>query len=192
MSTLGDLLERRKDTIVERWVDEVLSAYPADGAALLRQQRDPFANPLGHGVREGSRGIFGYILGGMSEESLREHLDQILRIRAVQELTPSQAVSFVFSLRLIVREVIPEAEAETRHRDELMALDRTIDQVAMAAFDLYTARREELNRIRINEVKRQVAWVFYRMNRKAGDSGDVLEDPNHMDPELEYVEREDL
>ena len=31
-----------------------------------------------------------------------------IRIRAVQEMTPGQALSFVFSLRSIVRDVIPE------------------------------------------------------------------------------------
>ena len=178
VTTFGDLLERRKDTIVDRWVDEVLSAYPSDAAALFRKQRDPFANPLGHSVREGTRGVLQAILQGMPAEKLREDLDRILRIRAVQDLTPTQAVSFVFSLRSIVRDVVPEAEGEARHRDELAALDRKIDQVALAAFELYTARREELNRLRINEVKRQVAWTFERMNRGRDEPEDVVEDAN--------------
>jgi len=63
--TFGDLLEKRKDTIIGRWETEVLSAYPPDAAALLSAQRDPFANPLGHSVREGTRGIFHAILNGM-------------------------------------------------------------------------------------------------------------------------------
>ena len=158
--TFGELLEKRKDTIVERWVDAVLSAYPSESAALFQAQRDPFANPLGHSVREGTRGIFQTILDGMDQEDLRTHLDKIVRIRAIQQLTPSEALSFVFSLRSIVRELIPEAVADARYREDLAEMDRKIDGVALAAFDLYAARREEVSQLRINEVKRQVAWAF--------------------------------
>jgi hypothetical protein len=158
--TFGDLLEKRKDTIVERWVDAVLSAYPSESAALFQAQRDPFANPLGHSVREGTRGIFQTILDGMDQEDLRTHLDKIVRIRAIQQFTPSEALSFVFSLRSIIRELIPEAAADARYREELADMDRKIDGVALAAFELYAARREEVSQLRINEVKRQVAWAF--------------------------------
>ena len=139
---LGDLLEERKDAIVGRWGDAVLSAYPDDAAALLRAQKDPFANPLGHSVREGTRGIFQAILGEVDQEALREALDKIVRIRAVQELPPTEALSFVFSLRKIVREVVPESEEGTRHQEDLREMDRKIDGVALTAFELYSERRE--------------------------------------------------
>jgi hypothetical protein len=190
--TFGDLLETRKDTIVDRWVDEVLSAYPSDAAALFRKQRDPFANPLGHSVREGVRGVFQAILDGMPEEPLHEHLDRILRIRAVQEITPTEAVSFVFPLRAIVREVIPEAEEEKRHRGGLAALDRTIDQVALAAFELYAARREELSRLRVNEVKRQVAWFFEKMRGPDAGPDEMFEESNRQTSAYDNAQGEDL
>ena len=174
--TFGDLLEERKDTIVERWVDAVLSAYPSDSAALFRAQQDPFANPLGHNVREGTRGVFQTILDGMDPEKLRTHLDQIIRIRAVQDLTPSQALSFVFSLRTIVREVIPEAGANERHQADLAALDKKIDAVALAAFELYSAMREELAQLRIQEVKRQMGWVLDKINQRDAVPEEVSED----------------
>ncbi len=167
----GDLLEERKDTIVERWVDAVLAAYPSDAAALFRKQQDPFANPLGHHVREGTRGLFQTMLDGMDRERLRTHLDQIIRIRAVQDLTPSQALSFVFSLRSIVRDVVPEATAKGRFKTDLEALDENIDAVALAAFEMYSAMREELADLRVKEVKRQVAFVLEKMNQ--GNEGQV-------------------
>ena len=184
-------MEERKDAIASRWVDAVLSAYPEDAAALFRRQQDPFANPLGHHVREGTRGILGTILDGSDPEEVREDLDRIVRIRAVQELTPGEALGFVFSLRSIVREVIPEAETDPRHRKELARLDRAIDQVALVAFDLYAARREEVSRLRINEVKRQVAWIFEKLNRR-GDPMDAPEDSNRRIPGDDTVHREDL
>jgi hypothetical protein len=190
--TFRDLLEERKDTIVDRWVDEVLSAYPSDAAALFRVQQDPFSNPLGHSVREGTRGIFRAIMGGMDQEELRSHLDQIIRIRAVQDLTPSQALSFVFSLRSIVRDVIPEAKANGGHQDELAALDQKIDETAVAAFELYSAMREELAQLRVKEVRRQVAFVLDKMNRQGEGPEGVLEDSSQKTSTHQNEHREDL
>jgi len=190
--TFGDLLEERKDTIVERWVDAVLSAYPSESAALFQAQRDPFANPLGHSVREGTKGVFQTILDGMDREELRTHLDKIVRIRAVQQFTPSEALSFVFSLRSIVQDVIPEAETDVRYRKGLTEMNHTIDEVALAAFELYAARREEVSQLRISEVKRQVTWVMAKVNREDEGSEGVLEDSSYQTPTYDNVQGEDL
>ena len=192
METFGDLIELRKDTIVERWVDAALSSYPSESAALFRQQQDPFANPLGHGVREGIRGVIETILNGMDPEELRARLDEIVRLRAVQQLTPAAALSFVFSLRSIVREVIPEAVVESRYRKGLSELDDKIDAIALAAFDVYAARREEVSQLRINEVKRQVAWVLQKMNRQDEGDGDLMEESKLKISTYDNVQREDL
>jgi len=192
VGTFGDLLEERKDTIVERWVDAVLSAYPSESAVLFQAQKDPFSNPLGHSVREGTRGIFQTILDGMDSEDLRIHLDKIVRIRAVQQFTPSEALSFVFSLRSIVREVIPEAETDAHHRQGLAEMDRKIDEVALAAFELYAARREEVSQLRINEVKRQVTWVMGKINREDEGPEEMLEDSSYQTSTYDNVQGEDL
>ena len=189
--TFGDLIEARKDTIERRWVDAVLSAYPSEAAVLFRTQRDPFANPLGQSVREGTRGILQTMLNGMDQGELRSHLDKIVRIRAVQQFTPSQALSFIFSLRSIVREVIPEAEADARLAAGLAELDTRIDEVALAAFDLYAARREEVTGLRINEVKRQVAWVLGKVNQRYKVAED-MKDSSHKTSTYDNVQREDL
>jgi hypothetical protein len=190
--TFEDLLEEREHTIVQRWEDAVFSVYPSDSAALFRAQQDPFSNPLGRSVREGTRGLFQTIRDGMDPEKLRAYLDQIVRIRAVQELTPSQALSFVFSLRSIVREVVPEAQAEARYRKELLALDEKIDEVALAAFEIYASMREEVSRLRIAEVKRQVSWVMEKINRQGDGLEEVLEDSSQQTSAYENVQREDL
>jgi hypothetical protein len=195
--TFGDLLEERKDTIVERWVDAVLAAYPSDSAAIFQAQKDPFANPLGHTVRESTKGVFQVILDGMDRDELRKQLDPIVRIRAVQQLTPPEALSFVFALRSIVQDTIPEAKADPRHGGGIAKLNEQIDQVALAAFELYAARREEVSQLRIGEVKRQVAWVMAKINKQdqalASEAAeDVLEDSSQKTSTYDNVHREDL
>lgn len=188
----GDLIDARLDAIVERWGDAVLSAYPPDSAALFRAQQDPFANPLGASVRKGTRGVLGAMLNDMDQEGLRSHLDEIIRIRAVQQMTPAEALAFVFSLRSIVREVVPEAEADPRYREDLAELDRKVDKVALSAFEIYAARREEVSELRINEVKRQVSWVMGKMNRQDDGPEEPTEDSTTRTSTYENVQREDL
>jgi hypothetical protein len=189
---LGDLLEARLDTIVDRWGDAVLSAYPPDSAALFRAQQDPFANPLGHSVRKGTNGVLRAILNEMDRGELQSHLDEIIRIRAVQQLTPAEALAFVFSLRSIVRDVVPEAEADPRYRRDLAEMDRKIDEVALSAFEIYAARREEVSELRIKEVKRQVSWVMGKMNQQDEGPEEPTEDSNTKTSTYENVQREDL
>ena len=164
--TIGELLRERQDTIVQRWAEAVFSSYPEDGAVLFARQQDPFANPVGKRVRDGTRGVFQAILNGMPAEDLRSHLDLVLRIRAVQDFSPSEALSFVFTLRSIVRDVVPELETDPRLRKDRMELEKTIDRVALAAFEVYTSCREELSALRVKEMKRQVSWVFEKLGKR--------------------------
>jgi len=189
---IGELLKERTDTIIERWVEVVLSSYPSEAAALFQKQKDPFANPIGGTVRRGTRGIFQAILNGMDPDELRSHLDEIVRVRAVQDFTPSQALSFVFSLRSIVREVIPELDADPRFHREMTELDAKIDRVALTAFDVYAESREEVSQLRVKEIKRQVAWVFEKMNQRDAAGAEPTMAPDGPTPAHENVQREDL
>jgi hypothetical protein len=189
---IGELLKERTDTIIERWVEIVLSSYSPEAAVLFQKQKDPFANPIGASVRKGTRGVFEAILDGMDKEALRSHLDEIVRARAVQEMHPSQALSFVFTLRSIIRDVIPELEADPRFHREVADLDEMIDRVALTAFDVYTECREEVSQLRINDVKRQVAWVFEKMNQSNAEDPGPIEAPDGSTPASENVQREDL
>jgi len=190
--SMRDLLNERMDTILERWVEAVLSAYPSDAAVLFQKEQDPFANPIGASVREGTRGVLQAILDGMDQEGLRSHLDRIVRVRAVQDFAPSQALSFVFSLRAVIRDTLPELDADPRLRREMAGLDEEIDRVALAAFDLYAERREEVSQLRVNEVKRQVAWVFEKMNQRDARVSAPGESREGEGPAYENVQREDL
>ncbi len=190
--SIGDLLRKRTDAIVHRWGEEVFSSYPRDAAILFQQQQDPFANPIGRSVRDGTRGVFLAILNGMDRDELRSHLDEIVRIRAVQQFSPSQALSFVFALRSIIREVIPELDADPRLRREVAELDEKIDRVALMAFDVFAERREAVNQLRIKEVKRQVAWVFQKINQRDGGFESDPDVPEGEIPLPETVKREDL
>jgi hypothetical protein len=166
MMMLGELLQERKDAVVQRWLDDVLATYPEDGSRAFEREKDPFANPVGHSLREGTRGIFEALLDGMDTERIGNHLVEIIKIRAVQQFSASQAVAFVFSLKGAIRQELGSAASDPAIAAELHDVETQIDRIALAAFDVFLQCREQLLELRINEVKRSVAWTVERLNRR--------------------------
>ena len=173
----GELLQQRKDAIIERWVEAALSAYAEEASAAFQRQKDPFANPIGHRLRTGTREIFETLLDGTDDARIRQHLHEIISIRAIQEFPASRAVGFVFELKGAVRAELGGLAADPRFVSELARLDGQVDRIVLTAFDVFVQCRERVCELRINEIKRQVSWIMGKMN--AGDS----------DPEPSQVDR---
>ncbi len=190
MMMLGELLQQNKDDIVERWLEAALSAYPAEGSAAFQRQKDPFANPVGHRLRMGTREIFEALLDGMDGAKIRQHLHEIISIRAVQELPPSRTVGFVFELKDAIRKELGGAAEDPKFASELARLDGQIDRIGLDAFDVFAECRERLCELRVNEVKRQVSWIVDKMNARGSDSASAQFDRDVTTPEETDVQRE--
>lgn len=160
---MRQVLETKKDAILERWLDEVVAPYSEEGGAFFRGRRDRFANPVGHTIREGTRAVLDGVLAEAELDAFREPLARMLQVRAVQEMSASQAVGFVLALKRALRAEAGELENCTR-AGELVALEERVDRVALLAFDLFTEIREDLARVRIREVERHVSWIVSRLN----------------------------
>ena len=141
------------ETILEQWFAQAIESYPRLTAQFLAAERDAFRNPVGHSLREGMAVLLQEILGEMKANRIAPALDGIVRIRAVQDLTPSQAVGFIFLLRPILLGAGPPRPAMVEAR---------IDQMALMAFDHYMQCREQIARIRANEAKRKTRSALHR------------------------------
>lgn len=161
--TIRELLRKNRSAIVERWQEYALADYQGDATAFFRSQRDRFANPVGHSLRSGTDALFNGLLDGMTAQEACAHLDGIIKARAIQDLSPSQAVSFVFGLKRAIRAEIGGEISGPLMAAELTEIDAQIDQIALFAFDIYTKCREKVAELRINEVKRNVAAVMERL-----------------------------
>jgi len=84
---------------------------------------------------------------------------------ALQELTAPQAVGFVFGLKDAIRAEIGPANGDPDLWSQLADLERRIDEIALAAFDVFVECREKVCELRVNEVKRQVAWATERQSQ---------------------------
>ena len=156
-----EALARRRGAIVAEWFERTIESYPDQSSRFLRGEKDPFRNPVGHTLREGLAVLFDELLAGMDSSRITAALDSIVRIRAVQDSTPSQAVGFLFLLKRILREEEPEMEPAE--------IDTRIDGMILLAFDLYMKCREKIYEIRAAEAQRRV-FVPERVRLKRGEA----------------------
>ena len=165
--TLRDLLHSRRAAIQKRWLEKTLETYAPDTSAFFKRQKDQFANPVGQALRAGTQTMVDCLLDEdeMDAEKICSALEEIIKIRSIQDFTPAQAVSFVFSLRPVIREEL-KGELDTARLAELARFEIRIDQLALFAFDVYVKCRERLYEIRVSEVKRSVSGLMRRLNRE--------------------------
>lgn len=167
--TFGGLLRQHQDAIVKRWFDAILATYPAESAAAFTRQKDPFANPVGNGLRVATRKIFDAMLDGPDAKAIHESLHEIVKVRAIQQFSAAQAVSFVFQLRQAVRTELGTVAQDASVAGELAEFDGQVDQIALAAFDIFVQCREQVFELRVNEVKRRVSWVMDKVTKRDSD-----------------------
>ena len=165
MMTLKDLLHSRRAAIEKRWLEKTLESYAPDASAFFERQKDQFANPVGQALRAGTRTMLDCLLGEMDAEKVCGCLEEIVKIRSIQDFTPAQALSFVFSLKQVIREEF-EGDLDADKSAELVQFEARIDQLALFAFDVYVKCRERLYEIRVSEVKRSVSGLMRRLNRE--------------------------
>jgi len=163
---LANLLTQKKTQIVDRWIKLLYDSYPAQTAIFLKKEKDKFDNPVGYQIARGLNALFAALVQEMETEQLLAALDEVIRIRALQDCSPSLALAFIFLLKNVVREELSEDLEKQNLAAELQDLDSRIDGLALLGFDVYTQRREKLNEIRINEVKNRVSGLL----RKSGMS----------------------
>ena len=147
---LAEILAEKRRRILDVWIARTLSGYKSP--TFFLQARDPFANPVGALIRDGLEQVFDLLLREAEDEAFVRPLDQVLRIRAVQAFSPSQAVVPFLELKWAAREELGELEPGPLAR-QLAEFECAAERVALTAFDLYCRCREELYRGRLKEVR---------------------------------------
>jgi hypothetical protein len=148
---LANVLKSHRESIVERWVEYTLSTYKS--SAFFLKEKDLFANPVGGNVRQALEKLFDLLVGNADSKESIAPLEQIMRIRSVQEFTASQAVAPIHAVKHIIRDILA-AEKETHGLvNDLYDFEFAVDLAVLAAFDIYMQCRERLYMVRINEIK---------------------------------------
>lgn len=152
---LRDLLKRKQARIEEEFFRRIAAAYPEEAASILSTGQDPFLNPMGATIRQGAAVIVHGLVNDLTPDQMAPSVEQIVRIRAVQDFTPSEAVSFIFLLKQVVSEEVQHTGEDLELNTELDQLSSSIDALALKAFDVYVACRERIADIRIKEAHKE-------------------------------------
>lgn len=161
---LRDILSEKKASILERWFDKILETYPTEATGFLRNKKKQFTNPVGYTFSQGLESLFNELIEerDLDLDKLSPVLEDILRIRAVQGLSPSQELAFLFHLKGMVRDALEGGG--TSDAEGLERLDSKIDELALVSFDIYMKCREKIYELKANELKNMTYRLLQRAN----------------------------
>lgn len=162
---LDKLLLKKRSTLIKKWRAVIIESYPIDGQRFFKKEKNRFSNPVGQTIAEDTEILFDALTTGDDPDKISSSLDNIIRIRAVQDFKPSQAIGFVLQLKKLIRaELAMNHQDEAELKNELEVLEDRIENAALLAFDIYSQCRQKIYEIRVHEVKNQVGKLLERAN----------------------------
>ncbi|MBT8383972.1 MAG: RsbRD N-terminal domain-containing protein [Ignavibacteria bacterium] len=146
-------LLKYNSSIVNKWIKLILDSYSTESSNFFNLEKNQFSNPVGNTISNNAVSIFDEIVGSRDFDKITLLLTDIIKMRAIQDFSPSEAVGFIFPLKKIIREEFSKEINQQKLFDEIAELETVIDRVALIAFDLYMEAREKVFQIRMNEAR---------------------------------------
>ena len=174
---IKDLLAQNRSAIVQKWFDRIVRTYPANSQKFFKEQKDRFSNPVGTTALRGIEGLFEELLRDMDTGKVMEYLDPMVRIQAVQGFSPSEALSFIPSLKGIMREELKREIQGMGMAEELSEIETRVDRLTLLAFDHYMKCREKIYEIRMQELRNRSVGVMERIEKSDIKRGGVPGSP---------------
>jgi len=162
--SLEKLLYDKRSTIIKKWRDLIIGSYPVDTQRFLKKEKNRFSNPVGQTIAHDVEILYDELTGGNDTAKISSSLDNIIRIRAIQDFKPSQAVGFMFQLKKLLRTELGSDIQESTIQNQFEMLEQRIEHATLLAFDIYSQCRQKLYELRINETQRQVSSLLKRAN----------------------------
>ena len=162
---MQDLLKKNKAAILERWFHLILETYPTNTATIMRKDKNQFTNPVGSTISREIEVLFKELCEGIQNGERRASLDAILKIRSVQDFSPSKAVGFIFLLKRAIGETLKNEICRESVMSEWLSFQSRIDALVLQAFDAYMDCREKICEIRVNQAKIEKEMALRMMER---------------------------
>ena len=156
---LRSLLEKNKSVILQKWLTAICDTYPAGTAGFINSNNDMFANPAGHTIAANAEHILDGLIRGEDTASLSASLEPIIRIRAVQDFTPLQAVSFINGLKTVINGQLEPVIRRHGLRHEWEELQARIDNLALLASGIHAEMKERIRHIRMTEIEKREKFL---------------------------------
>ncbi|WP_027185137.1 RsbRD N-terminal domain-containing protein [Desulfovibrio inopinatus] len=163
------LIAQNRAKVEQKWFDAILSTYAPETATVWKKEKNRFANPVCHAFSVCIAAVIDYLVSNDADtdsrlEAAKPGLEEVVRIRAVQNFAPSEALTFLPLLKKVVREMFWNDLAGSDMAVEFLALESRIDVVLLLGLDIYSKCREKLFALRIKELKNTHATLLRRAN----------------------------
>jgi hypothetical protein len=159
-----EILATSRETIREAWSRSIVEGYHAETKRFLANKRDRFDNPVGYIIDETVDSVLDGLVAGAGAAELSPCLHPLIRIRAVQDFSPSAAISFVLDLKRVVREALGEDTLANGGNEARERFEATVDRMALASFDYYIECRERIHHVKEDELKRNLHMILRQAN----------------------------
>lgn len=144
---------------------------------------------MGHTFTQGIDNIIETLIAGEGFTEDLPLLDDIIRVRAIQDFTPAQALNFVFFLKRVIREELEKEIKQNKLYDELLEFESEIDELALYTFNIYVKCREQLYQLKTDELKRMTFSLLKKANLMSEIPAEEFE---HSDRDLIKTAEDDL
>ncbi|RQD61824.1 RsbRD N-terminal domain-containing protein [Desulfonatronovibrio magnus] len=141
---IEDLIKENKTQIINLWLKKFIDTYPKESASFFLGGTAQFANPVGHTFRINLENIFDEFLSDADEDRMKKYVDAVVRIRAVQGFTPSEALCFVPMFKESIWETCGKQFSQKSQLEEWIDFLGRLEYLNNMAFDIYMSCRELL------------------------------------------------
>ncbi len=181
---LERLLGERKAGVLAAWRERIAGTYPDETARRLLKGGDPFSNPVAGAISGGAEGMLEWVLApGSGPAGAAAAVEDLVRIRAIQDFAPSEAVGFVFALKDVLRREMTDALNGGADVSEWLRIESRIDALALAAFDAYARCQDEVSNLRVEDFKRRFG-ISSRRTALVGVSSPGAANPSDGEGEI--------
>ena len=156
---LQNFLKQNRESILQKWYHQTVSTYEPEMVRFLKKEKNQFSNPVRNIIHTSLETILDGLLNGLGVEEYHG-LEELIKIRAVQDFSPSEALSFLFDLKKIIRTELINSDQKSDMFSETCMLDEKFDTLFFQAFDLYNNCRMKIHEIKITEIKSRSQRAF--------------------------------
>lgn len=161
-----NLLATRKQLLTEQWFKRVVLSYPADAGKYLGDDTKQFGNPVGFIISKELSVILDELTKEKFSEAIIPSIENIIRIRAVQDFKPSEATAFIHYIKDITRNEFKEYLTNDEFLSDYFEFCVKVDYVSGLALNFYMEAREKLWEIKTNELKARTYVLLEKIGKK--------------------------
>ncbi len=154
------------EMIVREWRKVLDSPTDFDGMDGDFESRR-YSNPVAYHVDKTAHEVVEYLFSEDNEPTIPESVDDLCRLKALQDPVPSSALSPFSELRTIVFSRIGSADADS---GTMTKVDKRIDACLLHAMDYYCQCREQIMQLRVDEIKRREKTLERQMDSYLANS----------------------